>query len=110
MNKNRGYSKAVLELVLIIGLAFGVMSSGAAYASDPVSSEAGSYVPDCSQGDSYLPDPYDCKMFYQCVNEKPIHLYCSPGTEFDKSLNVCNLPEQASCVAIPKPSQVFQQN
>ena len=92
--KNSGYYKPVLKLGLIIGLVFGVMSSGVVYA-----------VPDCSVSvDKYIPDPYDCSHFYKCANGTPIHLECPPGTEFDKSMSICNLPQDANCEALPKPS------
>lgn len=62
------------------------------------------YVPDCSAGDRQLPNPYDCTTYYECVGDQPYLLNCPPGTHFDKSLNVCNWPEQAGCTSIPRPA------
>lgn len=62
------------------------------------------YTPECTPEDRYLPNPYDCSTYYQCVNGKPILLNCAPGTHFDKSLNVCNWPSEASCEALPYPT------
>jgi hypothetical protein len=61
------------------------------------------YVPVCNGEDSYMPNPYDCTQYYQCVGDKPILLVCAPGTHFDKSLNVCNWPQMANCTPIPYP-------
>lgn len=45
----------------------------------------------------YLPDPYDCSKFFQCVGETPIHLQCPYPLYFDSTENVCNWPEEVEC-------------
>nr|XP_003702704.1 PREDICTED: peritrophin-1-like [Megachile rotundata] len=46
-----------------------------------------------------LPNPEDCKTFYICNEGIPYLMNCPPGQEFNAELRVCDLPEQANCVA-----------
>jgi hypothetical protein len=48
--------------------------------------------------DEYLPDPGSCAHFYQCSNGVPYRMPCPPGTHFNRTLNVCDWPENAGCV------------
>ena len=55
------------------------------------------------QGVYYLPYPYDCKQFVQCNNGRFILMPCPEGTEWDDNMQMCNWPEEAQCVDLPRP-------
>ncbi|XP_014675007.1 PREDICTED: peritrophin-1-like [Priapulus caudatus] len=52
----------------------------------------------CPAPIGYFADPQDCGKFYHCVRDRPHHMTCAAGTEFDVTLKVCNWPELAGCV------------
>lgn len=49
----------------------------------------------------FVPHPYDCGLYYECVGSVPVLMRCPPNLHFDTSLNVCNWPLFAGCVAAP---------
>ncbi|TRY79573.1 hypothetical protein TCAL_14811 [Tigriopus californicus] len=53
----------------------------------------------------YMPDPYDCSKFFQCVGLTPIHLQCPYPLFFDPTENVCNWPEEVDCTPLDPPTE-----
>lgn len=47
--------------------------------------------------------PYDCKKFVQCVDGRSIVMPCAEGLIWDDDLQICNWPEQANCIEVPRP-------
>ena len=45
----------------------------------------------------FVPHPYDCGLYYECVGTNPVLMSCPGGLYFDPSLNVCNWPDQVDC-------------
>ena len=45
----------------------------------------------------FVPHPYDCSLFYECVDLTPVLMSCPAGLYFDSRINVCNWPEYADC-------------
>lgn len=41
--------------------------------------------------------PFDCNMFYLCVNGLPMLRSCAPGLHFNIDTNQCMKPEEANC-------------
>ena len=50
----------------------------------------------------YVPHPYDCSLFFECVGLKPVLFSCPDGLYFDPTLNVCNWPSMVDCQAKPE--------
>merc|ERR1711953_1587196 len=49
----------------------------------------------------FVPHPYDCGLYYECVNLTPMLMSCPSGLYFDFRINVCNWPEFVDC---PEPT------
>ena len=45
----------------------------------------------------YVPHPYDCSLYFQCVDLSPTLMACPPGLYFDPTISVCNWPEFVDC-------------
>ena len=45
----------------------------------------------------FVPHPYDCGLYYECVGLTPVLMSCPAGLYFDSRINVCNWPEVAEC-------------
>ena len=45
----------------------------------------------------YVPHPYDCSLYFQCVGLSPTLMSCPPGLYFDPTITVCNWPEFVDC-------------
>ena len=45
----------------------------------------------------FVPHPYDCSLYYECVGLTPVLMSCPAGLYFDSRINVCNWPEYAHC-------------
>merc|ERR1712241_940384 len=45
----------------------------------------------------FVPHPYDCSLYYECVDLTPVLMSCPAGLYFDSRINVCNWPEYADC-------------
>merc|ERR1711953_1464073 len=45
----------------------------------------------------FVPHPYDCGLYYECVNLTPMLMSCPSGLYFDSRINVCNWPEFVDC-------------
>merc|ERR1712244_106516 len=45
----------------------------------------------------FVPHPYDCSLYYECVDLTPVLMSCPPGLNFDSRINVCNWPEFVVC-------------
>ena len=45
----------------------------------------------------FVPHPYDCSLYYECVGITPVLMTCPGDLEFDFQLNICNWPEIANC-------------
>ncbi|XP_063391210.1 uncharacterized protein LOC134676755 [Cydia fagiglandana] len=45
-----------------------------------------------------LPHEYECGKFYYCVFGQKVERDCAPGTHFNPTLQVCDLPENVLCV------------
>merc|ERR1712066_231167 len=48
----------------------------------------------------FLPHPYDCSLYYECVGLTPVLMSCPPGLYFDYDTTytkVCNWPEYVRC-------------
>merc|ERR1711933_465510 len=45
----------------------------------------------------FVPHPYDCSLYYQCVGLTPVLMSCPTGLFFDTELNTCNWPEYVDC-------------
>ena len=45
----------------------------------------------------FVPHPYDCSLYYECVDLTPVLMSCPTGLYFDSRINVCNWPEYAHC-------------
>jgi len=52
----------------------------------------------------YIPHPYDCNKYFQCVFDIAIEMSCPPYLQFDSNLNVCNFPDIVGCVNTPEPT------
>ena len=46
----------------------------------------------------FVPHPYDCSQFFMCSNSEAVEFMCPNGLLFDTDLNVCNYPNQVTCV------------
>merc|ERR1712004_525068 len=49
----------------------------------------------------FVPHPYDCSLYYECVDLSPVLMSCPVGLNFDSRINVCNWPEFVVC---PEPT------
>merc|ERR1712244_80723 len=49
----------------------------------------------------FVPHPYDCGLYYECVNLTPMLMSCPSGLYFDFRINICNWPEFVDC---PEPT------
>ncbi|XP_047362139.1 chitin-binding domain protein cbd-1-like isoform X1 [Vespa velutina] len=71
----------------------------------PASSTPGSIPDHCPPDDSgnvvHLPHETNCSLFYKCNGGQKIVLQCPPGLNFNPTLQVCDLPEQANCKSKP---------
>ena len=38
----------------------------------------------------FVPDPYDCKRYFECSNGEPILSFCYDGTVWDPTIDNCN--------------------
>merc|ERR1719219_275382 len=45
----------------------------------------------------FVPHPFDCSLFYECIGLTPVLMSCPAGLYFDSRINVCNWPEYADC-------------
>merc|ERR1711993_28002 len=45
----------------------------------------------------FVPHPYDCSLYYECVDLTPVLMSCPAGLYFDSRINVCNWPEYVDC-------------
>ena len=45
----------------------------------------------------YFRDPFDCSMFYQCIQKTSMKFVCPPNLVFDIRENVCNWPKLVDC-------------
>merc|ERR1711953_1613274 len=45
----------------------------------------------------FVPHPYDCSLYYECVDLTPVLMSCPAGLYFDSRIDVCNWPEYADC-------------
>merc|ERR1711953_595381 len=45
----------------------------------------------------FVPHPYDCSLFYECVDLTPVLMSCPAGLYFDSRIDVCNWPENVDC-------------
>merc|ERR1712154_234684 len=45
----------------------------------------------------FVPHPYDCGLYYECVNLTPMLMSCPAGLYFDSRINICNWPEFVDC-------------
>ena len=46
----------------------------------------------------FVPHPYDCSHYFMCSNSEAVEFICPNGLLFDTNLNVCNYPNQVTCV------------
>merc|ERR1712110_215968 len=49
----------------------------------------------------FVPHPYDCSLYYECVNLTPVLMSCPAGLYFDSRIDICNWPEFVVC---PEPT------
>ena len=49
----------------------------------------------------FVPHPYDCSLYYECVNLTPVLMSCPAGLYFDSRIDICNWPEYVDC---PEPT------
>lgn len=42
-------------------------------------------------------DPEDCSKYFECHDNKPVHLSCAPGFLFDATEGVCDFSENVNC-------------
>merc|ERR1712004_597488 len=49
----------------------------------------------------FVPHPYDCSLYYECVNLTPVLMSCPAGLYFDSRIDICNWPEFVIC---PEPT------
>merc|ERR550525_1663895 len=49
----------------------------------------------------FVPHPYDCSLYYECVGMTPILMSCPAGLYFDSRIDICNWPEYVDC---PEPT------
>ena len=45
----------------------------------------------------FVPHPYDCSLYYECVDLTPVLMSCPAGLYFDSRIDVCNWPENVDC-------------
>ena len=45
----------------------------------------------------FVPHPYDCSLYYECVDLTPVLMSCPAGLFFDSRIDVCNWPENVDC-------------
>merc|ERR1719510_1564070 len=45
----------------------------------------------------FVPHPYDCSLYYECVDLTPVLMSCPAGLYFDSRINTCNWPENVDC-------------
>ena len=45
----------------------------------------------------FVPHPYDCSLYFQCVAMTPVLMSCPSGLLFDSRIDVCNWPEYVDC-------------
>uniref|UniRef100_A0A182YIS6 Chitin-binding type-2 domain-containing protein n=1 Tax=Anopheles stephensi TaxID=30069 RepID=A0A182YIS6_ANOST len=46
-----------------------------------------------------VPHPFDCNLYYLCVEGQAFQLSCGPNLVFDIQINQCNRPEDSICAA-----------
>lgn len=44
-----------------------------------------------------LPDPDDCRWYYECSNGRAYHTPCAPDEHFDRLRKVCDWPSGSGC-------------
>ena len=49
----------------------------------------------------FVPHPYDCSLYYECVGLTPVLMSCPAGLYFDSRIDICNWPEYVTC---PEPT------
>ena len=49
----------------------------------------------------FVPHPYDCSLYYECVDLTPVLMACPAGLYFDSRIDICNWPEYVDC---PEPT------
>ncbi|XP_072388786.1 protein obstructor-E-like isoform X1 [Diabrotica undecimpunctata] len=61
--------------------------------------------PDCTDGqNTFYPYPYDCKMFYECLDYKRYLLSCPGDFMWNQKLNKCDQKDAVDCShIIPEP-------
>merc|ERR1711963_993608 len=45
----------------------------------------------------FVPHPYDCSLYYECVGLTPVLMSCPSGLFFDSRIDTCNWPEYVDC-------------
>merc|ERR1712110_367384 len=45
----------------------------------------------------FVPHPFDCSLYYECVDLTPVLMSCPAGLYFDSRVNTCNWPENVDC-------------
>merc|ERR1712241_933207 len=49
----------------------------------------------------FVPHPYDCSLYHECVGLTPVLMSCPAGLYFDSRIDICNWPEYVDC---PEPT------
>ncbi|EEC01132.1 chitinase, putative, partial [Ixodes scapularis] len=55
---------------------------------------------------TYIPNPFNCSTFFQCVQGTPVLMECPPGLHFNELLNVCDWQWRAQCTELPRPPAI----
>merc|ERR1711953_461766 len=45
----------------------------------------------------FVPHPYECSLYYECMDLTPVLMSCPPGLYFDSRIDICNWPENVDC-------------
>ncbi|XP_039966142.1 uncharacterized protein LOC120778426 [Bactrocera tryoni] len=70
----------------------------------------GTAPPSCAnlKTGTFLPDPVDCNRYYVCSYGQAIRMRCPSTLWFDVKLDVCNYPENVTCVANQNRIQILR--
>merc|ERR1712110_1007929 len=45
----------------------------------------------------FVPHPFDCSLYYECVDLTPVLMSCPAGLYFDSRIDTCNWPRNVDC-------------